>query len=77
MLPVDMESYFMRMEMFMKGTGKTTRQMAMVSILRRMEWFIRVNGRMISSMEKVSRFGVRMLNMRGIMLLVRRLGKDV
>lgn len=50
MLPVDMVNWFMKTEISMKETGKTTRLMATVNIYRRTGLFLKVLGRMINNM---------------------------
>lgn len=61
--------------MSMKEIGKTIKLMDTESILREMELYIKVNGKMINNMEKELKFGVKMLNMMEIMLWVKRLDK--
>ena len=57
----------------MKVIGRMIKLMDMVSILKKMELYIKVNGKMINNMVKVKKYGEKMLNMKVIMLWVKSL----
>ncbi len=63
----------MKMVMSMKVIGRMIKLMDMANILKKMELYIRVSGKMINNMVKVRKYGGKTLNMMVIMLWVKNL----